>query len=677
LTAWRSRDITPGVAGTADTVSGLLDAAIEVDRTQLQAARGLRYALGVGGPLLAGVALGRPIEGVAVSAGAVLVGLTDSGAPYPRRTREMLVASIGAAISMLVGQLVGAHDVATVVLLGVWSLLAGLCVAAGTATYLVALIAPVTMAGATAVPAGGAVALGRAGLVLAGGLIQIALVLVMWRRHPDLPERTAVARLYRAVARWWRDAGQRDDRAPVFAAIARARDALGAPAGDGSAVVLWELVTVADRILARLAPLSTDPPDRAAVQRALIAVADRLDGHRRAALTADGESAAPAGLGSLDAELEAGLAVALQLAETARRQPFHRAGRSTPQWPARPALSAPAVRHAVRLAVTVVVAAAIERAWRLPHGYWVPLTVLWLLRPEFGATFTRGIQRYAGTAAGAVLATLAVVAVHPGPYALAVAAMVVAAGIFAFMLANYALTAACTTAWVVFVAALAGIPELRAAADRLLDTTVGAALALGAYLLWPAWERPGVPAMVADLIEHDRRFVAAVLRAWAEPPRADRTAIAHARVASREVRTATEAALARARAEPGSTPQRLSPGVTDEILRALREVCDGAVEVESTLGDGASTSTSTPDRLAAADAVDAALAGLAQAARHPGDGPVGGAIEVPADPAGLRRIAAAIGAARAALSRPPVRGWPPTVPTSTTDPRSDTSHGRR
>jgi hypothetical protein len=78
-----------------------------------------------------------------------------------------------------------------------------------------------------------------------------------------------------------------------------------------------------------------------------------------------------------------------------------------------------ACRHAIRLAVAATVALALARALRLPHGYWVPLTALWLLRPDFGSTFTRGVQRYAGTTAGAVLATLFAATVHPGPYALA------------------------------------------------------------------------------------------------------------------------------------------------------------------------------------------------------------------------------------------------------------------
>src|SRR6202012_1371016 len=120
LTAAVRHDITPGVPGSTNTLGRLLRAGARVDRTQVQSGRGARYGLGVGMPLVAGVALHRPIEGVAVSVGAVLVGLTDSGAPYARRTGEMMLATAGATVSMYVGQLVGAHDGLTVGVVALW-----------------------------------------------------------------------------------------------------------------------------------------------------------------------------------------------------------------------------------------------------------------------------------------------------------------------------------------------------------------------------------------------------------------------------------------------------------------------------------------------------------------------------------------------------------------------------
>jgi uncharacterized membrane protein YccC len=89
-----------------------------------------------------------------------------------------------------------------------------------------------------------------------------------------------------------------------------------------------------------------------------------------------------------------------------------------PPWPILRANLTPhssAFRHAARLSVTIAIAATIYRVFDLPRGYWVPLTVFFVLRPDFGSTFTRGLQRYVGTAFGAVLATLIAAAFNPGP----------------------------------------------------------------------------------------------------------------------------------------------------------------------------------------------------------------------------------------------------------------------
>src|SRR5256885_807738 len=103
--------------------------AIRFDRGGLQIVRGVRFAVGVGVPLFIGVATGRIVEGVAISVGAALVGLTDSGAPYRSRVPAMLGAAIGAAVSTFVGEVTGSYDVIAVVLLTLWSFAAGMFIA--------------------------------------------------------------------------------------------------------------------------------------------------------------------------------------------------------------------------------------------------------------------------------------------------------------------------------------------------------------------------------------------------------------------------------------------------------------------------------------------------------------------------------------------------------------------
>jgi uncharacterized membrane protein YccC len=63
-------------------------------------------------------------------------------------------------------------------------------------------------------------------------------------------------------------------------------------------------------------------------------------------------------------------------------------------------LESTACRHALRLAAAVGIATTIYRVMQLPRGYWMPMTALLVLRPDFHETFTRGAARMGGTILG-------------------------------------------------------------------------------------------------------------------------------------------------------------------------------------------------------------------------------------------------------------------------------------
>jgi uncharacterized membrane protein YccC len=276
-------------------------------------------------------------------------------------------------------------------------------------------------------------------------------------------------------------------------------------------------------------------------------------------------------------------------------------------------LRSSAFRHAVRLGATVAVGAALYRWLDLRHGYWVPLTVLFVLRPDFGSTFTRGLQRYIGTVAGVLLATLLAAALHPGPYALAALVTVLAVGMFAFILANYALFTASATAFIVFLSSFGGTPEYDTALERLLASVIGATLTLGIYALWPTWERATLPDTTAELIEADSAFLHAVLDCWLDPASQDREAVRQARARARVARTNTEAAVQRALGEPAGKRAGFRATEAASVLAALRRFADGALALEAYLDDCESPAPS--EARALAEGLDAWLAELARAAR--------------------------------------------------------------
>ncbi len=57
------------------------------------------------------------------------------------------------------------------------------------------------------------------------------------------------------------------------------------------------------------------------------------------------------------------------------------------------------------MAAAVAVAVILSRTLETPRAYWLPMTTVLVLKPEFTVTFTRGLLRIAGTIAGLLLAT--------------------------------------------------------------------------------------------------------------------------------------------------------------------------------------------------------------------------------------------------------------------------------
>ena len=96
------------------------------------------------------------------------------------------------------------------------------------------------------------------------------------------------------------------------------------------------------------------------------------------------------------------------------------------------------LRHALRVAVVAATAVALTRALHLGRGHWVTITVIILLQQHAPATFTKGLQRIAGTVAGGVLAALIAAWVHDERIILGLA-LVLAGASAAVLQLNYAL----------------------------------------------------------------------------------------------------------------------------------------------------------------------------------------------------------------------------------------------
>jgi uncharacterized membrane protein YccC len=171
-------------------------------------------------------------------------------------------------------------------------------------------------------------------------------------------------------------------------------------------------------------------------------------------------------------------------------------------------------RHALRLGITATAAVALYTLLDLPHGVWVPLTAMVILKPNFGGTYQQAKQRVVGTVAGSVIGAILAAVMTTR---LALDLLLVPFGILAFslMARNYGLGVMFLTPFIILLLNTVHPGNWEAAAFRGLDTVIGGLLALLAgYLLWPSWERERLPEQLARTIAANRDYFLGVITGY-------------------------------------------------------------------------------------------------------------------------------------------------------------------
>jgi uncharacterized membrane protein YccC len=173
------------------------------------------------------------------------------------------------------------------------------------------------------------------------------------------------------------------------------------------------------------------------------------------------------------------------------------------QWRPDPAL----VRFIARSTVLQLIGVAAFELLHLERGYWLPLTMLVVLQPEYGATRMRAGQRVIGTIAGSVLASVLLWLALP--QAVLMTAMAITIAGFAFWLKrNYAIAVFFITLFVVLITEISTHVTVAFTVERLAATAMGGILALvAASLFWPVWERERLPALLAQALRDNRNYI--------------------------------------------------------------------------------------------------------------------------------------------------------------------------
>ncbi|MBV8216118.1 MAG: FUSC family protein [Verrucomicrobia bacterium] len=174
-------------------------------------------------------------------------------------------------------------------------------------------------------------------------------------------------------------------------------------------------------------------------------------------------------------------------------------------------------RHALRLAAASALAALAASAFHVTRGYWIPMTVVVVLKPNFGGTLQRAMQRITGTVAGALLAALLLWWVQDFSWLLLILALLSFATL-TLRWANYVAFSMALTPMIMVILDLAHPGTVTDSFLRIVHTIIGGGLAIVCgYLLFPVWERSQLPAQLADAYRTTALFLRALFALGQEP----------------------------------------------------------------------------------------------------------------------------------------------------------------
>lgn len=564
---------------------------VTYDRAQWRWRAGLRSAAGLGIPLTLGILLRQPIPAISVTVGALVTGFAGLNGTLRKRFRTMRTAMVWMGVATALGAALG-HSTSAIVLVALLSGFgAGLAASAGLETMQIGILATTALIIFSAFPEPWPIAIEEAVLVMLGSALQIFLLWLLQVIEPSLEEERGIVAVLDAMTVYLQEPGSARDL-DIAWALLHAEEQLN----DSSLPVQhWlRLREILDRLdVIRndiLAIVSSDsalepgaPGEISWMLNCLGLIRKSVtENHQERVLShypVDVNGSRASRYGHLNAQMQTVFNLAqgeIFASETWPEPPTRDRHRLWARVRANFTIKSQAFRHAIRLAVTLAIAVLLYRAMPLSRGYWVPITILVVLRPDFQATFGRGLARVLGTALGIMIATALLVLAAPDTAHVMGVLLVVGFGLalFASLNVNYALFSMFVTAMVVVLLSFfEHAPVALTLQDRLFNTLIGSGMALAAYALWPTWQRDQVPLVLAEWLRDEGNYLRAL--------GASSIGVAPLRKALRLSRTNAVAVLGQALNEP--VPMPLDPVQLGKFTAALHHVTEILMTLEVTL----------------------------------------------------------------------------------------------
>jgi uncharacterized membrane protein YccC len=174
-------------------------------------------------------------------------------------------------------------------------------------------------------------------------------------------------------------------------------------------------------------------------------------------------------------------------------------------------------RHALRLAIVATIAEVLASTLHISTGYWITLTAVVALKPNYGGTSQTTLQRVLGTVLGGIIGIAIVTLIHNswviGGCLLLLIVTAVAVRPLSFSLFITLLTPA-----IILLLNVTSKGGWQIGVLRIVDSLAGGLLALlGSYLLFPRWERQQLPAQLETPIRANLAYFQEAILALLRP----------------------------------------------------------------------------------------------------------------------------------------------------------------
>ncbi|WP_439679840.1 FUSC family protein [Embleya sp. MST-111070] len=479
-------------------------------------AAAVRAAIGIGAPLAVGVLVDDTASGALVAIGALGAVFGDTADAYRLRVLNIAVPQIVGAIGLALGSAQFGHGWSAVAMLTVLALVAGMISTIGavaSASGLNLLLMAVIGAGLPMPSPWWRAPM----LTLAGAGLVLLMALLAWPARSRIPERDAVADAYDATANLLAAAGTEEwepARAEVTLTLNHAYDLLlGRRAvAPGRSRGMSRLVALLNAVGPLVEAGTATHAEERSVAEVDVATVREIAAAVRGGTVPVGSADRSGVCAPADRAVAAAITHARETLSGAYRVP-DRVGRpgALPERVAAGArallVSAESWRYGLRLMLCIGVAQALVSVVDVPRSYWVPLTVTFVLKPDFGSVFSRALLRALGTAAGLVVAGVILEFVPRGGWEVPVV-LVLAAALPILSRRGYGYQTAVITPLILILSDLLGHQGVGLLAPRLVDSLIGCAIVLVVgYALWPESWHTRVGARLATAIEDTARYI--------------------------------------------------------------------------------------------------------------------------------------------------------------------------